>query len=541
MSAHTPSSGPSSSPSSDANADETPRVIGPLAAFSVVAGSMIGVGIFIFTPEIAREMGSIGGFFGMLLLGGLFAYAGSVACGELGAMMPRAGGDYVFQREALGPSVAFGSGWVLFAAIFAGSTALMSIAVFQYDVGPLLGVDLGAELAIGLTGAQILAIALIVALTVLNTLGTNVSAVAQTVLTLLPIALLVALALWVFIASPPILKPPAPGTLAPGLTIGGFAAGFLAVNFIFSGWINIIYVASEVKDPGRNIPRAMTLGTLAVTVLYILLGLLFVQVLGIAGIAGTYETGTATASALGSEVLGKVVLVVITVAIITSINATILAAGRVGYAMGRAGAFVKSMGVLSPRRKTPTRALWAHAAIAAVIVFSGSAEAIGKMTSMAMFVTGGLTVTSLFVLRAKRPDLPRPYRAFLYPFLPALYVVLAVFAVSVMTHDAITKNTIKEWYPLIGLGILCVTWIGHLVYRRAWKNAAVVVVVFLSGASALRAVPDPILSARARTAPLTVPSPGSTESPTRDGTKPQKAPPAAPDSGQLVRDDSHDS
>ncbi|MBL8783469.1 MAG: amino acid permease, partial [Deltaproteobacteria bacterium] len=470
-----------STPSEPVTSEEAPRVIGPLSAFSIVAGSMIGVGIFIFTPQIAKSMGSVEGFFGMLLLGGLFAYAGSVACGELGAMMPRAGGDYVFQREAFGPSMAFGTGWVLFAAIFAGSTALMSVAVFQFDVGPLLGIDLGKEVALGLSGAQLLAIALIIALTTLNTLGTGLSANIQTVLTLAPIALLVGIAAWVLVTAPPIVNPPKPGALAPGLTIGGFAAGFIATNFIFSGWINIIYVAAEVKEPGRNIPRAMTLGTAAVTALYILLGALFVIVLGLPGIAGTYETGTATADALGSKVLSRVVLVGITVAILTSINATVLAAGRVGYAMGKAGAFLKSVGVLSGRHRTPARALWIHAAIATLIVITGTSDAIGKMTSIAMFVTGGLTVTSLFVLRRKRPEMARPYKAFLYPVLPGLYVLLAVLAVVIQVNDAFDQNNLVGWYPLIGVGILAVTWVGHLLYSRKWKQATVVGLSFLVG------------------------------------------------------------
>lgn len=470
--------------------EETPRVIGGLGAFSIVAGSMIGVGIFIFSDEIARGTGSIPLFFGMLLLGGFFAASGSAACGELGAMMPRAGGDYVFQREAYGRSVAFASGWVLFAAIFAGSTATLAIAVCQYEVGPLLGIDIPTMMTPVLgpfNPAQLGAIGLILLFTLLNDLGTSMSARAQTILTLAPIGLMVALGLYVLIVQPPVVNAPTGGELAElpkALTLSGLATAFLAVNFIFSGWINIIYVASEVKEPGRNIPRSMMTATVAVTLLYILLGAMFIAVLGLDGTASSgspalgFDAGTRVANAIGAGWLGPVVLVIITLAILTSVNATIMAAPRVGYAMAKDGAFWKPMGKLS-KGGVPRRALWFHAAIASLIVLTGTAEAIGEMTSLAMFVTGSLTVAAMYVLRRKQPTLPRPYRARLW--MPALYLLLAVFAISAKLGEAVAKPGVDAWYPLIGLGILAVTWVGHLIYLRRWKSAAVVGVGFLLG------------------------------------------------------------
>ena len=268
----------------DLHADP-PRVIGPLAAFNVVAGSMLGVGIFLFAPKIAASMGSELGFFLMLVFGGIFAWAGSVACGELGAMMPRAGGDYVYQREAFGPSMAFASGWVLFVAIFAGSTASMSVAVFQYDIGPIIGVDLMSPLwppmnpkdggfFDHITGGHLAALGLIVVLTILNDLGTAIAATAQTILTIAPIAALVVLGIWGIAVG----GGDATAVAAPSqpMTLSGLGAAFLFANFIFSGWINIIYVAAEVKDPGRTIPRAMVSAVFSVTGLYVLLGFAFI-------------------------------------------------------------------------------------------------------------------------------------------------------------------------------------------------------------------------------------------------------------------------
>lgn len=469
--------------------EEAPRVIGPLSAFSIVAGSMIGVGIFIFSDEIALGVGTVPLFFGMLLLGGLFAMSGSVACGELGAMIPKAGGDYVFQREAYGRSIAFASGWVLFAAIFAGSTATLAAAVCQYEIGPLLGIDIPTMLTPVLgpfTPAQLGALALVVLFTLINDRGTSLSAGTQTVLTLAPIGLMVLLGLAVLIIQPDVAVPPTGAELAAlpeALTLGGLATAFLAVNFIFSGWINIIYVASEVKEPGKNIPRSMISATGVVTLMYVILGAAFVMVLGISGTASSgspalgFDAGTRLANALGVPWLGPVVLVIITLAILTSINATIMAAARVGYAMASDGAFWAPMSKLS--NGVPRRSLWFHAGIACVIVLSGTAETIGEMTSLAMFITGSLTVAAMYVLRVRRPELPRPYRA--NSWMPALYLVLALFALVAKLIEAVDKPGADAWYPLIGLGILAVTWVGHLVYLRRWKSALLVSVGFLLG------------------------------------------------------------
>lgn len=486
--------------------EEPRRVIGGLDAFSIVAGSMIGVGIFIFSDDIARGMGSTSGFFAMLLLGGLFAISGAVACGELGAMLPKAGGDYVFQREAYGPSIAFASGWVLFAAIFAGSTATLAIAVCQYEIGPLLGLDIPTMLTpvFGpFNPAQLGAIGLILLFTALNDLGTSLSAKTQTVMTLAPIALMVALGGYILIAQPAVVVAPTGdelGKLPDTLTFAGLASAFLAVNFIFSGWINIIYVAAEVKDPGKNIPRSMVSSSVAVTLLYMLMGGMFIAVLGIAGVASGgspvlgFDAGTRVANAIGAAWLGPVVLVIITLAILTSVNATILAAGRVGYAMSKGGAFWKPMAKLSAQG-VPRRALWFHAIIACLIVLTGTADAIGEMTSLAMFVTGSLTVMSMYVLRRKLPHLARPYRA--SSVLPALYVALALFAIGAKLVEAVDKQGIAAWYPLIGVGILAVTWVGHLVYLRRWKSAAIVGVGFILGGTLFDSATRPPAQARA--------------------------------------------
>jgi len=466
---------PRSNPHPDRTESDIPRVIGPVAGFAVVAGSMLGVGIFLFPGKVAFEIDSVGVFFLLWLLGGLFALAGSVACGELGAMMPRAGGDYVFQREAFGPSMAFASGWVLFAAIFCGSIASMSVAVFQYQVSSLAGTDLTRPIdGSWISWAQILAIALIATVTVVNHIGTRVSAVVMVLMTLAPITALTALSLYVLGAAPePVVAPPPEKAGASALGIAGLAAGFLYVNFAFSGWINIIYVASEVKDPGRNIPRSMISASAGVTALYLLLCAAFISVLGFTGLSalGWTDAGTGMARALGSPLLATAVLVLIAVAIVTSVNATVLSSARVAFAMGKDGAFWRGAAALGGKRRVPRKALWVQAALASVLVLTGTFEEIIKMTSIAMFVTGTLTVLSMFVLRRTRPEAPRPYRATLFPVLPALYVAFSLFAIGASFWDAIKAGGADTWYPLIGVALLAVTFVAHLLYRRKFVKA----------------------------------------------------------------------
>ncbi len=454
---------------------DTPKVIGPLGGFAVVAGSMLGVGIFLFPAKVAFEIDTLVAFFFLWLMGGLFALAGSVACGELGAMIPKAGGDYVFQREAFGPSMAFASGWVLFVAIFCGSIASMAVAVFQYQVSTLAGIDLAQAQALpGVSWAKLLAIALVVVVTFINHIGTRMSAWTQVVLTLAPIAALTLLSLWVLGAGPqPELTPPAQKAGATTLSLAGLAAGFMYVNFAFSGWINIIYVAGEVKEPGKNIPRSMISATLGVTALYVLLCVAFLSVLGFTGLSslGWTDAGTGMAKALGIPYLKTAVLVLIAVAIVTSINATVLASARVAYAMSKDGAFWRGAAELGGARRVPRRALWLQAALASIIVLSGTFEEIVKMASIAMFVTGMLTVLSMFVLRRTRPQAHRPYRATLYPLLPGLYVVLSLVAILVSVWQAFRDGGAQAYYPLIGLALLVLIFVGHRILRHR-KQAA---------------------------------------------------------------------
>lgn len=433
---------------------------------------MLGIGIFLSPPIVAQNVASPALYYLLWVLGGVVSLAGAVACAELGTLMPKAGGDYVFQYEAFGPSVAFASGWVLFAAIFSGSIATMAVGLCQYQLPVLLGVDLSVELlrlpwGSPLTGAEAAALLLVPILTVLNTLGASPSTRTQAVFTFVPIAALSALALYGIVLAPGTVATAAVAAAAPAgtTTLHGIVVSYMAVYFAYSGWINIIYVAGEVEDPKRNIPLSLIGGTLAVTALYLLLCFAFVCVLGFEGLAEAGEAGSVVGSVLGGEAGRMTLTVLIASALIASINGTILGGARVAYAMGRQGAMWPKLGTITETHHAPRSALWLQTLLSTILILSGRFEELYSMVSLAMVVTGTLTVASVFVLRRSMPDAPRPYLATGYPWFPALYIVSSLGVLGVMINAALSGEP-GAWHPLIGLGILVGAYFFHRIGLR---------------------------------------------------------------------------
>jgi APA family basic amino acid/polyamine antiporter len=448
------------------SSDGVPRVIGRIDSFAIVAGSMLGIGIFLSPSIVATHISSPLGFFAVWTLGGLISLAGAVACAELGTMMPRAGGDYVIQYEAYGPSVAFASGWVLFAAIFCGSIATMVVGLCTYQLPVLLGLDLSATAAflpggLAVSWTQLASIGLVVALTALNTTGAYPSARTQSALTIVPIVVFAMLGIILLsgVVTTPAQRSGATMGSAP-FTWHGLMVAYMAVYFAYSGWINVIYVAGEIEEPQTNIPRALIRGTLVVTALYLVLCAGFVAALGYDGVRNAGEAGSATAAMIGGEVGRFSVTVLIASALLASVNATILGGARVAFAMAQRGAALESLARVGEHGRVPNRALWLQAVISCALIVSGRFEDLYTMVSLSMVVTGTLTVGAIFVLRARQPDRQRPYRASGYPLLPALYVASSMVAVVVMVHRAVSGEP-RAWYPLLGAGILVVIWLVH--------------------------------------------------------------------------------
>jgi APA family basic amino acid/polyamine antiporter len=436
------------------------RTIGVVGATSVVAGSMLGVGVFLVPRLVAEQVDNVVLFLSIWGLGGLVALAGALAYAELGGMFPHAGGDYVYLRQSLGPSAGFAGGWVLLAGVFAGSIASMSVAVCRYQLATLVpAFDPDAVIFVGVTAQQLLAVGVVIALTALNAWGVRPSTRAQTALTVAPVVVLLCVGAYALVTAPhPSYQPI---EVARGTTAGGLAAAFLQVYFAYAGWNAVSYVGGEVEAPARNLPRALLGGTALVTVLYLLLCGAFLVVLGLGGLRGAFEAGTQTARALFGAEAEWAVALLIAVAIIGSLNATVLGGARIAFAMARDQILPKKVARVHRRTQVPTRALVLQAAFASALILSGTFAQLVELTSVAMLLLGGLTVTGFFVLRFNAMRLPRPYLAFAYPWLPGFYVLASVVVIGLSLWRSVVDS---EPYPIAGLALFGALFVGH----RAW-------------------------------------------------------------------------
>lgn len=440
-----------------------PRSIGPLGAAAIVAGTMLGVGILLTPPVVAAASPSLAAFFGLWALGALVALCGAAAYAELGAALPAAGGDVVFQQEAFGPSVAFGSGALVFGMAFSGSIAALAVAVGQYQAQTLvtaagLGWDLSGH------GARVVAVALIGGLTAINAAGARAATRLQVVATAVPLVALAGLAVWGLSTH----GPPAPPVSPPPWRPGALAHAFAAVYFAYSGWPAVVYLAGEVRSPGRTLPWGMLGGTAVISVLYGLLCAAFLAVLGVEGLASAGEAGTALARALLGEPGAVLLAGLVLVALVASINGTILGGARVAQGMAERGALPRALAATHPVTGAPTRALWLQAAVAGAVALTGSFGAILSATGLAMMAVGGVTVAGLIRLRRRRPELPRPYRATGYPLTPALYLLASGLTVGVGLWEA--ASTGAALLPLAGLGLWGVLVGGHALRARATRR-----------------------------------------------------------------------
>lgn len=457
--------------------DRQSREIGGWGAFSTVAGSMIGIGIFLVPPIVAQKLPTAFGFFSVWIVAALAALSGATAYAELGGLFPEAGGDYVFQREVYGRATAFASGWVLFGGIFTGSIAALAVPLGTHQLDTLLdaaGIPFAPEATVpyvGLTGAQTVGVAIVVGLTLVNSFRARVSSVVQTVTTILPVIGLAVGGLFVlaWAGGPPAEPPPPAGPSSPGDYLLSWVDAYTAAYFAFSGWNAIIYVSGEVKDPGKTIPVGLLGGTLVVTAVYLVLCAAFVVTLGFGGLAGVVEAGTATARAFGGETAGLFVTAVVAVALLASVNATILGGARVAYAMARREAFPSVFGELN-RFDVPVRALWLQAAWACLLVVTGTFEQILDLVGLAMMFVGVMTVATVWFLRARRPEMERPYEALGFPWFPAFYLVSSGIVIVVRLYDSASSSEPGALYPLIGLGIFGLTYLFGWLWINGREN-----------------------------------------------------------------------
>jgi APA family basic amino acid/polyamine antiporter len=464
------------------------RAISRLDATALVVGSMIGSGIFIVSADILRQVQSPGLLLLVWGLSGIVTLLGALTYGELAAMFPKAGGNYVYLREGISPLFGYLYGWTLFVVIQTGTIAAVAVAFARFTsvLVPALSPDvfLGTtlhfpapigDIAVGLSAQRLFAIVSIVVLTWINVRGVRTAAFIQTSLTAIKTAALAGLIVLGItigrnaeaIASNfgPAFWPAGGLTLAVLPVIGAAMVGSL---FSMDAWNNVGFASGELKQPEKDLPFAMAVGVLTVTTLYVLANVAYLHVLPADAIVNAPQDRVGTAAL--QAMFGAPGLYIMAVAIMISTfgcnNGLILSGARVYYAMAVDNLFFKSAAVLHPQYKTPAVALIVQAVWTCVLCLSGT---YGQLLNFVIFAAVAfylVTAIALFALRRKRPDLPRPVRAPGYPWLPAIYVVLTgLISVNLLLEPA------TQTYSFLGLALVV---LGVPVYYgwRKWVAPA---------------------------------------------------------------------
>ncbi|HEX9668253.1 MAG TPA: amino acid permease, partial [Thermoanaerobaculia bacterium] len=429
-------------------------------------GSTIGTGIFLTTSDMARVLPHAGLVLLVWLAGGLLTLAGALTYAELGVLFPRAGGLYHYVKEAYGRLPGFLYGWAAFLVIMSGGIAALAVAFGEY-LGSflpwfstrhvLVAVPLGGW-TWTLSGGQVAAVAAIVFLTAVNHLGLKEGAGLQNALTLLKVGSIVVFAgLGLFATAPaePHLFAPLAGGAAGGL-LAAFGVAMIAALWTYDGWYGLTCSAGEVRDPARALPRGLIGGTLVITVLYLLLNLVYVRALPLPELAGAARVGEAAAAALFGPTGARLLAAAVLVSTFGCLSSTILYSSRIYQPMAQDGLFFPALAAVHPRYRTPVRSLWAQSGWAIVLTVSGTYEQLYTYVVFVSVVFHAAIGTAVFVLRRTRPELPRPYKTWGYPVVPALFILACVLLV----WNTLGERPVES---LWGLGLLA---LGLPVYWR---------------------------------------------------------------------------
>ncbi|HLF46295.1 MAG TPA: amino acid permease [Chitinophagaceae bacterium] len=427
--------------------------MGLIDATMIVAGSMIGSGIFIVSADITRNVGSPGWLIVVWLITGFMTIMAAVSYGELSGMFPKAGGQYVYLKEAYNPLMGFLYGWSFFAVIQTATIAAVGVAFSRFTAYLLPEVGENIILfdmpGLKISAAQLLAIGTIALLTYTNSKGIRGGKIIQNTFTTAKLLSLFGLILLGFLFAKQSfwdenwqlgftavqdLGADGAGKISTGwkeisgvALLGAIAAAMTGSLFSSDAWNNVTFIAGEIKNPKRNIGLSLFLGTLIVTLLYVMTNLMYINVLPMDGIA--YPQADRLAVSAANQIFGNEGKMIIAVLIMISTfgcnNGLILAGARVYYTMAKDNLFFKRAGLLN-KNAVPQWALWAQAMVASILCLSGEYGNLLDMISFVVVLFYSLTIAGIFILRKKRPDAERPYKAFGYPLLPAIYIFMGL-------------------------------------------------------------------------------------------------------------------
>lgn len=449
--------------------DDFKRELGLLDGTMLVVGSMIGSGIFIVSSDMVRQLGSAGWLIAMWVLTGVITVIAAVSYGELSAMFPKAGGQYVYIKEAYGKLVGFLYGWSFFAVVQTGTIAAVGVAFAKFSAylyAPLSDKNILYEIgSFKLNAAQIVSIITIILLSYINSRGVKNSKILQTVLTVIKILSLAGLIVFGFMAAKAEVWDANwtnawasqsldvnLGTWIPisGLTlISAISAALVGSLFSSVAWEGVTFIAGEIKNPKKNVGLSLFLGTLIVSVIYILANVMYLAVVPLQGIATAESDRVAVVAS--QNIFGSIGTLIIAVMIMISTfacnNGLIMAGARVYYTMAKDGVFFKKAAQLN-KASVPAWSIWLQCFWASALCLTGKYGDLLDFVVIVVLIFYILTILGIFILRQKMPDVERPYKAFGYPFLPALYIVIASAICMALLY---TKTSTSGWGVLIML------------------------------------------------------------------------------------------
>ncbi len=432
----------------------------------ITIGSVIGTGIFITTADIARVLPHQGLILAIWIGGGLLTLAGALTYAELGALYPGAGGMYLFLREAYGPLWGFLYGWACFLVIMSGGIAALAVGFGEY-LGSFLPVFSTASVLWSLplggwtwsvSGGQVAAALAILVLTALNHVGLRTGAGVQNLLTVLKVGSIAAFVAFGF-AVPATARTALAVPLPPVSLLAAAGVGMIAVLWTYDGWYGLTFSAGEMRDPRRGLPLGLIWGTVVIVALYALLNFVYFRALPLAAMGETSRIGETAAQALFGTGGGRLVSLAVLVSTFGCLSSTILYSSRIYHPMAEDGIFFRALAAIHPRHRVPVRSLWAQSLWALLLTLSGTYAQLYTYVVFAAVLFHVLTGAAVFVLRAKRPDLPRPYRVWGYPIVPALFILASLLLVG----NTLLERPVES---LLGLGLLALGLPAYAFWRR---------------------------------------------------------------------------
>ncbi|MDP2955004.1 MAG: amino acid permease [Longimicrobiales bacterium] len=444
---------------SESHPTSLPRVLGLWDIVSIVVGGVIGSGIFIVPAAIASQLSSPVLFLGVWVVGGILSFFGALAFAELAAAYPQAGGAYVYLREAYGPMVAFLFGWTLFLVVDSGAIATLAVA-FSTTYLPYF-------VPLSPVAAKLVSAAMVAGLVAVNYVGVRQGANLQNVLTVIKFGALVgvcgAVVLFVDGETSHLVTPAIP---SPSWSLaGGFGVALVAVLWAYKGWEGASYSTGETRDPARNLPWGLFIGTVAIIGIYLATNLAYLYVFPTADIAVSQRVASDAMSLAIGPLGASAVALVILFSIVGAANQVLLTSPRVYFAMSKDELFFRGMAHVHPRYQTPHVAIVAMGVWAIVLSLSGTFQQLFTYVIFGQWIFFGLTVGAVFILRRKRPDLPRPYRTTGYPLTPALFILGALgISLSTLVNEL--------WNALAGVFIIALGLPAYFYWKRKAGGSA---------------------------------------------------------------------